>query len=781
MLVLMQNENCRAVLTERGPYFASLQRQFVILNATLSMYVGTDVAPHQEPDESSVHHVNAAVRVCLQQLASAGTYPNIRFLIFKPHELLADELDSARLEAREILKWPSTYEHAVVRGDVYRLLLAIREEATYLDADVILLGPSRSPFQRAFVALTLFADQRQNADEKSESSSLVSDLERAMTGDLLSFENRERLFSVAGRLNLDFTNAAFCLPRATLRSLLEMQFDRIREARDHEKEQEWGHFGSSVFRAHFLNTTSGNSVVALYATNPPKTFEPAELSALVKRYGMRLLHLSGFSYRQMTERNRQYLSSFDALAHVLLDDYATYSTTASLAIAPPFPTPIAPPGPAFFRCKSFFTTIDGMLAGTTYKKRGDCCLEMKGLYFRSLLVEATRQAANASSSLTVYVNAEPQYSRCGGCFSDLFRTLQTNPAATVFATVNNLDAEEARTNAEAHALLRSAFKKGTLLLQAYSPPTLLKDAGLAAGDTAEVLLTVADLIRSYSALQFTRSATYSINETFVSNVQALEVLEALTVLCLAANHAQTFVGLNVLLLDTSPSMYMEPFIALATRPSAKFEATAFVTSHAFCAPPEVLRAAAQSVISTHVQRSQVRDRAIIDLQALQARRRAERQAALDAKMRKAAKGRPRARAIVPPVNETTLPRHWQEETDVEDHEHIAAQALQTAWFRALHADAPEISVRLLTLCSPHHTAVAPLMADARALRAKFAVVSSALVEKAVRQRVHQQVLAQRGVKIVQGKVVRVEPYTLPQNGEEVVGELIRLIRAAADR
>ena len=842
VLVLTQTENCTTVLKKREPYLRSLQLQFMKFKTTVTVYLATDVAPH--PAEKTSDSAPAAAQQRLQQCIksySPTTHPNIIFQHLLPSTLL-DQAQVAGLvdaaAAAEITSWPSTVENAVVRGDVFRLLVALLEGAqpmAYVDADTVLLGPVQAHFQREFVTLTLFEGA---ADRNAEDagSGLVAEMTKALTGDTLSFENRERLFNAAGRFNLAFSNAAFCLSRETARAVLSLQMDRIRaiNATGERRQHDWRHFGSSVFSHSFLNLDLASPVPAFFVTNPPKLFDKAAILSLMERRGLRVLHLSGFELRDITAQNRQHLSSFDVFVQTILEqDALSYSYSnprpsinTSISISTSINTSISistsasatevvqgdvspasaplPMGAAAAQqtCRAgLFATVDGILAGSSYRKRGDCCLQMREPYFRSLLVEASRQAQNMSTTLTIFANSDTEHSRCGTCFAQLYKTLQYGGASRpAFEIRNVFDRQEAQANSLAQQHLQAAIQRKSLLLGVFSSEALLREAGLTdLPGMDEILGTVAIVTRSYDAVQFAKQATYAVNESFVTNAVALELHESLTILCLAAKHARAFVALNVLVLDLrDPRVYLDaPFLALASKRSRPGkaqanEANVFVTSYAFCAPAEVLLEAARSVVATHRQRDDGRHAQIEAQREAQKQKRlawTQAQKAWVAKRRRQADNKmgPKllqaeidAALASQPALEMEFSPYWEEEADVEDHELILAQALQDVWIRTLNGGTGGgAGLRLLTLCSPHHLHVGDMLADIAALGHKLAVVSSALVEKALRQRLRARIYAERGITVgASGKLVVGEPYKAPVDTEEIVGKLIRAIRGA---
>jgi len=721
VFLLLQSEICVDKLRSKLDYLRALSWQLERneYQGTLTMHVSYDYFV----GNSSFHRV---LDSCLSELTSrdgAGWNKSIILRKFD-HMALLEGFGVSKAATDQLFSWPSTVVNAARKSDLYRYLIAMQHSSTYIDLDTVLLGPVRA-YAVPFVATTIFSREAAIRTAESDNKPLVS----------LSLQSAEFLNRNSARFDVEFSNSAFCLPPQTLKALIQHQVNRVLQlASGATKLEAWSfvELGAGALRDVLLSPTPWSSPLlkseeetppppSLLSTNWPHDFHLASLKAQVKTSGHSILHLMGFAHADRTAIERDFarldnvpvfnqsLSLYERYVRVLVQELAPSNSTFPVdgnrlsSVQLPSSTPACQAG--------LFSTVDAVLAGPWGNRRSDCCIEAQSPFFKQMLAEAARQASNLGLTLTLFVSGDGKVSRCGRCVQALIKSWARDGGdGSDSIGPEPAHPSDPQLDAKTTAIVSSALKRGVLRVEDFQTDSLLRDCGVNPVDTA-MMVWEAERVLTELEGELRKGVRASLNasaESTVANVRALEALEALTTLCLARRTQRAFVSLNVLLLEPRARVagfegnrrrdggtdggategrsargenatarwkltpiLAQPFLAMASRRTHFWEANAFATAHAFCAPQLVAQAAAVRLINKQFELQQAKQQ----LLGQQKRANEPRDKRANPKVLSSSDGKNQSQS----QSQGTPDLYWSTAVYSETHEEMIAEALWSTW------------------------------------------------------------------------------------------------------
>ena len=789
VFVLLKSEDCAEVFASRliaqlEAAANQLDRLDVAADIKMTVYVTADY--YDKSDASMVQ--------CLSELHSSSpssltpsSYQSWqrRVDVVKLDQMVLYDNSSSLLTQvaiDELRSWPSSIANAAYKSNILRLLIARQTNSLYVDLDVILLGTSVLPFLTPFASLTVHHSHRSSGGgEEDRQEKYVPSLSRI---------SKERVAAAAARYHLGLTSSAFCLPLNVISDLVRHQASLISMLSISTKNSGGGgsrlatsfyEFGDGTFRSVLLQPPKDlSNRISFFSTNAPRDYSPTSIAEQVEQYGHQLLHLPGIHSQAAAKTAGGFQLYYKNFIFEVLDAISVKNSTRDNNDFPGIvATTAKEQGPVAGDATSsshhpvchagIFTTLDSVLAGPNRAKRADCCYEMREGYFKLLVTEAVRQAWMLGTSLLIVTTDDKTASRCGHCFDGLFQSW-ASPMTSSPAPISSL-LQEPLNSADTHwadkssELLRAAIETRVLRKESFATESLLAECGLidAAVVTPFLQVAAASYARSApkvfdvraSPVTASTSASSS-NTTYFPNTIANEAVEAMTTLCLARRHSRAHVALNTLILpvpSTPPSFNLTsstatpgaakfftlPYLALATSHghATSGGADSFVSGTTFCAPGDVLTRAALHILST---------------QNLLRLKEQERKGTLRRRMQQQKpppkmKFQPKKKFPTlkkPPPQDTTVPETYLQTTalDVDMHETLLSDALLTTWLRLSNSGAAQ-GLQLLSMAPPHIVHLPKLQAEITTNAPQFALVTPALFENSLRNRVHDVTLAQR--------------------------------------
>ena len=826
IFLLMQSEICVEKMRSKLGYLRALSWQLEQqeYQGTFTVFISFDYFI----GNTSFHRV---LDSCVSELTSrdgAGWNKSIILRKFDQMSLLR-ELGVSKVATDQLFSWPSTVVNAARKSDLYRSLIAMQHSSTYVDLDTVLLGPVQA-YAVPFVATTVF--RREGAIRTAERDKpLVS----------LSPQSAEFLNRNSARFDVEFSNSAFCLPPLILKALIQHQVNKILQlASGSSKLEAWSfvELGAGALRDVLLSPTPSPLVFSpllksgrkpeeetppppsLLSTNWPHDFHLSSLKAQVKTSGHSLVHLMGFAHADQTAIERDFasldnlpvfnqsLTLYERYVRVLFQELASPNSAFPVdnnqsSLPPPLQLPPSTPA-----CQAgLFSTVDAVLAGPWGNRRPDCCIEAHSPFFKQMLAEAARQASNLGLTLTLFVSGDGKVSRCGRCVQALIKSWARDGYGSDPIGPEPTLPSDPQLDAKSTAIVSSALKKGVLRVEDFQTESLLRDCGVNPADTA-VMVWEAERVLTELESELRKGVVGSVTgvgapgaplnasaEPTVSNVRALEALEALTTLCLARQSARAFVSLNVLLLEPrvngfegnrrrdptagrsaggenatarwklTPSL-AQPFLAVASRRTHFWEANAFSTAHAFCVPPLVAQVAAVRLINKQLELQQAKQ-----LTGQQKRANEPREKRSNPKGPLSSNGKTQSQS------QGTPDPYWSTAVDSQTHEEMLAETLWSTWLvlsnvavrsssgQGMMAGWPEAlpglvegvgaaltmartrPPRLLSLPPPHLGGLSAVLGALRGGESKpnhsMVLISGSLVENTMREALREVVSARR--------------------------------------
>lgn len=769
IFILRRSEKCEDIFKARANHLNALSLQFrrYINVSGLTVFVAEDTNYDSKSSFDS----------CLAYQNSNNPWNvNIKLVKFRQSSLL-DESDIPADLRSEILGWPSQIETAARRSDIYRLLIAKKDNLAYIDLDVVLLSKSAETYLSPFVAVTVFHKGQAPKVESALSS--------------LSALSQERIRLAARRFNLEFSNCAFCLSPKMIGRLLSHQLGLVAAHRKNDSGLVWSfvELGSGTFRSVILsNTLQGDESFALLSTNTPKEFSLPSVIEQVKTFMHSILHLTGFAdgMGKHAIQSKQF-GTYDSFVNEIFRSVGNISQQESPGLE-------IEPSTAKSRedCKNgLFTTLDSVLAGPFRTERADCCYEMKSHYFRTLLTEAARQAAILGTSLTIYINSDRKGSLCGKCFFSMFQSWKAGYVnkELAFPPQEPFDPLDPQLSRKQDVFLSRSISSNVLRIQSFDVERLFMDCGLDRTSTEPFVTVAATTFASMESLQIK-----SVNESRVVNTLALETVEALTSLCLAQQYGRAYVALNVLLLDADGQSrnnsnaargsrldWRFPFLAVGSRSTLEWEANFFITGLSYCASSRVAQAAAQWLLKTSDDLC-VLAQSLAQNKASMLRRKPDMRKTTS---KKKSNKYPGQLSVEAAANDTSvellsLKKFLAEGREVESHEELIANALQSIWIGNFNRRDSSQLPQLVSLPALHISSLKKVLSDLRLFNHSLCVVTPSMVEDRIRLQMREAVYQKQGISVVEGKVKRTSKRSIAIPDPNAAQEIQLIVKEIRD-